>query len=345
MMYGELYWNGMKKAVMKVRNLSGFNGKKILITGSNGLICSAVADVLMCAVEEKIIETELYLAGRNEQRFRERFGQFCEKPYIHFVHYNALEPVNFEFQADYIIHGAGNAHPNAYVKEPVETLLGNVQGVHEILSYARKHQCRRVLYISSSEVYGGKEGREPYHEDDYGFIDILNPRACYPSGKRAAETLCACYGAQHGLDVVIVRPGHIYGPTMTRQDSRAFAQFARNVLAGEDIVMKSAGSQLRSYCYTTDCAAAILTVLLEGTSGEAYNISNRDSIVSIRQLAEAFAAASGRQVIFEKASDREQAGYNLMDNSSLNSDKLESLGWQGSYNINEGVVEMLKSMS
>ena len=137
---------------------------------------------------------------------------------------------------------------------------------------------------------------------------------------------------------------HIYGPTANSYDTRATAQFARDVLAGNDIVMKSAGDQLRSYCYMTDCATAILTVLLKGKSTEAYNISNRNSVVSIRQIAEEMAKAAGCKVVFESATDSEKKSYNMMDNSSLNAEKLESLGWTARYSVAEGVRRTIEIM-
>ena len=170
----------------------------------------------------------------------------------------------------------------------------------------------------------------------------LNPRASYPSSKRAAETLCAAYKEEHGLDFVVIRPGHIYGPSITKTDSRASAQFTRNAKAGKDIVMKSAGTQLRSYCYTLDCASAILTALINGNNGEAYNISSRELVCSIRDIAEALAKAGNVNVVFENASETEKKGFNLMDNSSLNGAKLESLGWEPLYGISEGSEKTLQ---
>ena len=106
--------------------------------------------------------------------------------------------------------------------------------------------------------------------------------------------------------------------------------------------MKSAGTQIRSYCYTLDCASAILTVLLNGASGNAYNISNKHSLVSIRDLAEIFAKCSGTKVIFEHPSDAEKRGYNLMQNSALHSDKLEALGWKACFGLQAGVMRTIK---
>lgn len=344
MKYCELYFEELHSAAQSLE-LGQMWGKSIAITGGSGLILSALVDILCYANAQMDADIQIYLAARTEAEISERFTEYYGQPWLHYVYYDALAPVAFDFQADYIIHGASNAHPAMYASEPVETLLANVTGLKELLDYAVRVKCGRVLYISSSEVYGRKDEIRPFNEDDYGFVDILNPRACYPSGKRASETLCVAYAQEYGVDTVIVRPGHIYGPTATPMDSRATAQFARDVIAGQDIIMKSAGTQLRSYCYGMDCATAILTVLLKGQSMEAYNISNRDSVVSIRQIAEAFAEVAARKVIFENATDSEQKSFNLMDNSSLNAEKLEALGWKAHYSMMDGVRRTVEIMN
>lgn len=340
MNYCEKYFEELHKASLSI-DLFPMNGKSIVITGGSGLILSSLVDILCYYNIHSGGSINIYLAARTENEISDRFTEYYGQPWLNFVYYDALKPIDFSFKADYIIHGASNAHPASYATEPVETLLANVTGIKELLDYAKNSGSTRVLYISSSEVYGRKDEERPYKEDDYGFVDILNPRACYPSGKRASETLCSAYMAEYGIETVIVRPGHIYGPTITDYDSRATAQFTRDIHSGRDIVMKSAGTQLRSYCYSADCATAILTVLLKGKAGEAYNISNKDSIVSVRQIAEEFASAAGRKVVFESATDAEQKCFNMMDNSSLCSDKLESLGWKAAYNCADGVRETL----
>lgn len=344
MNYCETYLEELRLAASSL-DLQPLYGKHILITGGSGLILSALVDILSYVNAEQNANIQLDLAARTEEEISERFTKYYGQSWLNFVHYDALQPVQFDLQADYIIHGASNAHPAMYAIEPVETLLANVTGLKELLDYAVKSNTSRVLYISSSEVYGRKDEARPFQENDYGFVDILNPRACYPSGKRASETLCSAYFQEYGVQTVIVRPGHIYGPTATPSDSRATAQFARDVIAGHDIIMKSAGTQLRSYCYGTDCATAILTVLLKGKPAEAYNISNRNSVVSIRQIAEAFAKASSQKVVFENASDQEQKSFNLMDNSSLNAEKLESLGWKAQYSMEEGINRTIQIMT
>lgn len=318
--------------------------KKILITGTTGLICSALTDELMRLNQKYSLNLQVYGAGRSRKNFEQRFSYWGKNEALHFVPYDALEPVSFDEVFDFIVHGASNANPKSYSAQPAETMIANFMGTKNLLDTLKKMSDGRLLLISSSEVYGRNDSNKPYSETDYGYVDLSNPRACYPISKRAAETLCATYRKEYGINYVIVRPGHIYGPTMTISDSRAASEFIRMAACGKDIVMKSAGIQLRSYCYVVDCVSAILTVLLNGKIGEAYNISNPASVVTIRNFAECLAGAAGAKVVFENATDAEKASYNLMDNSSLTSDKLEALGWKGKYDLKAGVEATLKAL-
>lgn len=337
MKYNEIYFESLRETVKNVSRLDMLKNKSILITGATGLIGSAIIDTLIYNNLHNNSNIQIYAAGRSENRLKNRFRKFYDEDFLSMVSYDANKDLALNIKVDYIIHAASNAHPTAYSREPVETMISNFNGMNNLLNYANKTNVQRTLFISSSEVYGNIQNQNSYKEEDYGFVDLLKARACYPSSKRAAETLCASYIHQHALDVVIVRPGHIYGPTTTENDSRVSAQFLRNVISGKNIVMKSAGLQLRSYCYVFDCVSAILTVLLEGKTGEAYNISNQESIATIRDLAEAHANVSGKEIIFENPDDLEASGYNMMPCSVLDASKLESLGWRGVYNLEEGV--------
>ena len=340
MNYTEKYLTDLKRIRFCVPNPERLAGSRILITGAGGLICSALVDFLL----KLELDIQVYAAGRDTQKLKKRFSYWQNASNLYFVHYDALEPLTLDIPMDYLIHGASNASPKAYSTQPVETMLANFTGMHNVLRYGKSCGSRGVLYVSSSEVYGKKDNADPYGEGEYGFVDILNPRACYPCSKRAAETLCAAYTAEYGLRTVIVRPGHIYGPTATASDDRASSQFPRDVLSGKDIVMKSAGSQLRSYCYVLDCVSAMVTVLLDGQTATAYNISNPDSVVTIRQMAEGFAHAAGRKIIFENPSDVETKSYNLMDNSALDAQRLIDLGWKGLFDLQSGVAATLDAM-
>lgn len=317
-----------KRVAKNIPNIEKLYGKTILITGGTGMICSAVADVLFYKNATDDAGIKVIFAGRNKRSVEQRFGGENWE----FVEFDATQPFAQDMKVDYVIYGASNADPSSIAQYPVETIMANTTGLNDIIKHV---EAGRYLYISSSEVYGnGSEA--PYKEDAYGYVNILNPRASYPSSKRLAESLCAAYAAEYDKDFVMVRPGHIYGPTISARDSRASAQFSRNAAAGQDIVMKSSGAQLRSYCYVYDCASAILTVLTNGEKGGAYNISNKDSICTIREMAEALAKAGGVKVVVEEASSDEKKSYNLMTNSSLDATKLEGLGWRAEYGLEEG---------
>ena len=262
--------------------------------------------------------------------------------------YNALSTENsLPFFCDYIIHGASNASPNHIICEPVETMISNFIGIKYLLDYAKDSGTKRVLYISSSEVYGTKENNEPSKINDYGWIDILNPRSSYSIGKCAAETLCASYADEYGVESVIIRPGHIYGPTAIESDSRVSSAWAYAAAYGRDIIMKSDGLQIRSYCYCLDCASAILKVLLRGQCVQAYNISNPNSIISIRKMAEILAKSAGVKIRMELPNKIEKKGFNPMSNSSLDSTELLALGWKGQFDAERGfshTIDILKEI-
>ena len=340
-LYSDSYWAEVKEVLQSIPDVHMLSGKSVLITGASGMICSTVVELLFALNNDDHAGIRIYLAGRDREKIVHRFHPFMEGKDYEFVHYDSECGLQQQLDVDYIIHGASPADPSSFAKYPVETMLSNILGMKSLLDFAKQSKRPRLLFISSSEVYGRQPEKRPFIETDYGYVDVLNPRACYPSSKRAAETLCAAYKQEYGIDFVVVRPGHIYGPSITDLDSRASAQFTRKANAGEDIIMKSAGMQLRSYCYTLDCASAILTVLLKGVNGEAYNVSNPQSIITIRELAECMAKTAGVDVVYEQPSDVEQKSYNMMDNSSLDSTKLESMGWKGRFDIKRGIESTL----
>lgn len=338
--YDSPLWKAdLDEIVASLPELSELAGKSVMITGAAGLICSSVVDILFRYNDTHDVPVHIYAAGRWPEEMEGRFGDLVNRKDFTFVVYDASRTDNvLSVKCDYIIHGASNAFPGMIIKEPVETMLSNFTGMKYLLDYARQNSVRRVLYISSSEVYGRKEDDQPYREGEYGYIDLLNPRNSYSVGKRAAETLCASYAVEYGVESVIVRPGHIYGPTASPHDNRVSSAWAYAVARGEDIVMKSDGAQIRSYCYCLDCASAMLKVLLRGENTHAYNISNPSSIISIREMAELLTKAGNVRLIFEEASEAEKKGFNPMHNSSLDSSNLLGLNWQGLFDAHEGFV-------
>ena len=317
--------------------LHELEGHSVLITGIGGLIGSAVADLLLRYNRLSANPIIIYAAARSEDKILARFGHHSEQRWFHFVPYEATATLAaFPSEISFIIHGAGNASPDRFMKEPVETMVSNFVGLKNLFDYGKSHGCKRLLYISSSEVYGKNENDRPYTENEYGYIDLLNVRNSYSVGKRAAETLCTSYASEYGVDSVIVRPGHVYGPTASKSDHRVSSEWPYAVSRGKDIIMKSDGAQIRSYCYCLDCASAILKVLLRGESGHAYNISNPDSVITVRQMAELLTQSADVNLRIELPTETEKHAFNPMNNSSLTSDRLQALGWSGCFDAKTG---------
>ena len=286
---------------------------------------------------------QVYASGRNEERARRRFAKFTEGKTFHFIRYDVLEPLESNVNFDYIIHAASNASPNFFAQKPVEVIKANIDGVVNLMEYGLKHGMKRFLYVSSGEVYGEGDGRV-FTEDYSGYVNCATPRACYPSSKRAAETLCVSYAVEYRADVVIARPCHTYGPHFTEQDNRVYAQFIRNVLRGEDIVMKSTGEQFRSWCYVVDCASALLHILLKGENGQAYNIADANSNISIRELAETIAEIGGKKVVIDVPNVDEKKGFNVVKRSVFSTEKVENLGWKSGTNILNGLKHTIEAV-
>lgn len=318
--------------------LSGCN---ILVTGATGLIGGCLVEALMLNPNK---DYHVYASGRNKERAKSRFVNFYNDVSFHFVRYDVLEPFETDINFDYIIHAASNASPNFFAQKPVEVIKSNIDGVENLMEYGLHHGMKRFLYVSSGEVYGEGDGRV-FTEDYSGYVDCIKLRSCYPSSKRAAETLCVSYAAEYNADVVIARPCHVYGPHFTEQDNRVYAQFIRNVIHGEDVVMKSTGEQFRSWCYVVDCVSALLYILLKGECGEAYNIADSESNISIRELAETIACLGHRKVVFEQPNSNETRGFNPVIKSIFSTEKMKTLGWNARSNIRKGFENTIRELS
>ena len=322
--------------------LSGCN---ILITGSTGLIGGCLVESLM--INPLQIDYHVYALGRNEERARKLFRDYWDCHNFHFVKQDVTLPIVSNVSFDFIIHAASGASPNEFSRRPVEVVKSNVNGVANLMEYGVKHGLKRFLFVSSGEVYGEGDGRV-FTEDYSGFVDCTSPRSCYPSSKRAAETLCVSYSSEYGVESVIARPCHIYGPYFTENDNRVYAQFLRNVLKGEDIVMKSSGEQFRSWCYVVDCISAIFHILLKGKDRQAYNIADPESNISIHEFANIIAELGGKKVVIDQASIEEKKGYSRISKAVFSILKLESLGWKPKIHVKDGVKrtyeELIKTM-
>jgi nucleoside-diphosphate-sugar epimerase len=318
------------------------SNKKILITGSTGLIGTFLVDVL---VRRKLIYEEginIAVLSRSIEGVAKRFLPDYEKCLNIYVH-NLIEPLNYIEETDYIIHAAGIADPTSFSIDPVGTVKANLIGTLNILEYARSVKAKRVLFISTGEVYGDALSENKYfQEEEMGYINSNDTRSCYPESKRLAETLCASFKKQFGLDYVIARLCHIYGPTMKENDSHVISQFIRSVLTGDDIIMKSQGTQNRSLCYVADAVSGLLTILVLGKSGEVYNVSIDNVAVSIKDIADIISKNFVIKIRNERPTEIEEAGFSKRKSALLSSSKLKKLGWRPKFTFEESIIKTIR---
>jgi len=193
---------------------------------------------------------------------------------------------------DWVIHAASIASPTFYRRHPIETMDANVNGLRTLLDYARAQAeagsaLRGFLFYSTSEIYGDPPPDQiPTAESYRGNVSCTGPRACYDESKRYGETLCVAFANVHGIPVRVARPFNNYGPGLKISDRRVLPDFARDILAGRDIVMLSSGAPTRTFCYITDAISGYFKILVNGRDGEAYNIGAETPEISISQLAD-----------------------------------------------------------
>lgn len=318
-----------------------------LVTGATGLIGSCIVDSLLYADQVLDRNYSVFILGRNKHKMADRFSYYRGQN-LQFIVQDISEPLNLDVDVDFIIHAASNADPRSYALQPVETISGNVLGMINVLNYCREHTNTRLLFTSTFEVYGNKDGENYFSEGDIGIIDYNAIRSGYPEGKRVCELLLRSYVDEYGIDGVIARLSSVYGPTMSATDNKAHAQFIRNALNHQDIVLKSKGEQKRTYCYVIDTVSGILKVLFDGKVGEAYNIANSKSIATIAEVADTVSKIAGTKVTFDLPSDLEKKGFSKPQNSILNVEKVERLGWHGLYTLEDGLketIDILKELS
>ena len=314
------------------------SNKTILISGATGMIGTCLIDVLMLRNENQKSDIRVIAMSRNESKARERLGKYWNQTQFGYISCDINETIPECGRIDYVIHAASNTHPLQYSEDPIGTIASNIIGTKNLLDYAVSHGARHFCFVSSVEVYGENRGdTEKFDESYLGWIDCNTLRAGYPESKRVGETLCNAYDKTYGLEFSIPRLSRVYGPTMLLSDTKAISQFIKKAAAGEDIVLKSEGNQKYSYTFVTDAAAGILYTILQGEKGQAYNVADEESDITLKDLAQTLAQIANTKVIFEFPDEKERRGYSTATKAMLNADKLKKLGWNAQVHMSEGL--------
>lgn len=317
----------------------------VLLSGATGMIGSLLVDAILYKDEKEGLDCKMIALGRNAEKARKRFGPFWESNFFQFVEcdVNKADTMPTDIRTDYVLHLASNTHPVAYATDPIGTITANIIGTQNMLDLAVRCEAKRFLFASSNEIYGENRGDTELFDESYcGYIDCNTLRAGYPESKRCGEALCQAYKKQKGMDVVIARLTRSFGPSLQLTDTKALTQFLKNGLNKENIVLKSVGTQYYSYTYAADAVTGLLTALLKGESGAAYNVADQLCDIQLRDLARMIADLSGTEVIFDLPDATEAAGFSKATKARLDGSKLKELGWDVSYSLNEGIKRTLE---
>lgn len=322
-------------------------GKTVLVTGGTGLIGSTLINSLLYANRKMSLNLQVLALIRNREKAENMFSkQLQENLPLHFIMGTVENLPNIEQPVDYIIHGASPTASAFFVEHPVETIETNVKGTSRLLQLAKEKKSAGFVYLSSMEVYGAPLSDQVIDETQGTTLDTMIVRSCYPEAKRVCESLCASYAQEYGVPAFSVRLAQTFGPGVVKDDARVFAEFARCAVQHHDIVLQTQGTSKRCYLYTADAVTAILTVLLSGQSGEAYNAANPETYCSIVEMAQmvALKLAQGDIKIKFNIDKNNEKKFSPPHHLYLDVHKLENLGWQATKNLNIMYVRMISSM-
>lgn len=319
-------------------------GKTFLITGATGLIGSVMTKCLLELNRQKHLGIKILAAVRSIEKANLLFGQNEGDLQLLQIDLKDISAESIDQKVDYVVHLASPTAGRFMEENSVETFDLAYRSTYALLNLAKQIELKSMVYVSSLEYYGQVLDDRLITEDVQGYVDPMSPRSSYPMGKRAAEYLCYAFSKEYETPAKVARLTQTFGAGISESDNRVFAQFARSIIKGEDIVLHTTGESAKPYCYTMDCISAILYILLNGKSGEAYNVANQDTYISIRDLAE-FMKQHFNPNIKVRVELNDNMGYAPVTKLRLSAQKLISLGWQPHYGLKEMFERLIKYIS
>jgi dTDP-glucose 4,6-dehydratase len=263
---------------------SDLRGAGVLITGGTGFFGIWLLETLLAANREWSLGCRVTVLSRDPARFAAKAPHLAGDPALSLISGDVRD---FSLPAGpitHVIHAATEASASLNASDPLTMFDVCVEGTRRILHLARERGASRLLFTSSGAVYGRQPPDLSHVAEDFaGGPDPLDPRNAYAEGKRAAEMLCRL-AADDGLAATSARCFAFVGPHLPLDAHFAVGNFLRDALAGGPIRIGGDGSPFRSYLYAADLAEWLVTILLRGGTGRAYNVGSEEA-VSIRDLA------------------------------------------------------------
>lgn len=259
---------------------------KLLVTGGAGFLGSHLSEALLDRGDEVTV-----LDTAPDTKVRHLRG----RPGFRIVKESVLNREILDALVrwgDVVYHLAAVVGVEHYVGDPYQVLSVNINGTEEVLTAAFRYG-RKVVFSSTSEVYG-RSLQIPFEEDGDRVLGSTRiDRWCYSTSKAAGEHLCFAY-ERMGLPVVVLRYFNVYGPRLDRMDrGRVVTIFMGQLLRGEPLTVIGDGTQTRTFTYVDDAVRATVAAGLRSEAiGQAINVGSTEE-VSIRELAERMVRISG----------------------------------------------------
>lgn len=266
--------------------INSLKGKNIFITGGTGFFGKSLLEFfvyLNSTIEDQHQKISILVLSRNPEVFKNNYPHLCTN-----IEFAKGDVCTFDFPTvdfDYFIHAATPASATFNKEYPMEMLTSIIDGTKRVLDLAEISNTKKILFISSGAVYG----KQPYNvsnilDDSLIAPDMSEPTSAYGEGKRVSELMGNIFSKRTGVEFVSARCFTFAGPYLPLDGTFAFGNFVKNVLNEEDILIKGDGSPLRSYLYNGDLIIWLLSILVDGESGQSYNVGS-DEFISIKDLA------------------------------------------------------------
>lgn len=328
--------------------LSGkLGGKTIMVSGATGLVGSAVVRYLLelnNVLDSNIRIIPLY---KDLAKFEKIYGKINDRDDLFPRFFSTDETMSFDEKADYIVHCAGiSGGSKMHLKDPVRVFDIGINGTRRLLDYAATHDCQGFVYVSTYEIYGGVNEDALIPENHPCILDPMVLRNSYAEVKRLCESMCVAYSSKYGFNVYSGRLTSSFGTGVSYNDPRFFAEFARCVVNGKNIVLKSTGGTVRNYLDVDDAASAFLYILTNGENCQAYNLTNRNNAISVKDIAQRIIEIGGNKVelVFDIAEDAKALGFRKEGVTVVDPTKLENIGWTPVYTLDETFEKLLKTI-
>ncbi len=337
-----------QKSVEEIANgafaFEAFRNATFFITGATGLIGGALVRALLAANRLRGLGVRILAPVRSLEKAKSVYGEAFDRKEIRFFECDLNAPFEIFEPIDYIVHAASVTQSKMFVTKPVETIEAAVLSTMNVLALAKEKSVRGMVYLSSMEAFGVTDPKlEFVTEKDLGFVDPASVRSCYPESKRMCENLCAAYAHEYGIPVCAARLAQTFGAGVSKEDTRAFMQFAKSAMKGENIVLHTKGESVGNYVALKDAINAMLLLLIKGERGEAYTVSGDNTACPIREMAKIAAETLSSppvSIVFDIPEDAMQYGYAPDVKMHLCNRKLCSLGWRPTIGLTEMFLEM-----